>query len=160
MVVRYASELLQLAAGKDHDQVKQWHLEKPSECEDLVLIRWTSQTGAVRQHYFNVVSYIRGVDKTVSLVSAGDGYLVDKNQYNAVRCRITGLTPYGYWYYMDLLQASDAHAVIQPTFLSIDDEMASEQTAVFIEGDEAETPAGIGFFDFEFIVKLRHYGSV
>ena len=114
----------------------------------------------MRQHYFPIVSYIKGTDKAVSIVSDGDGYLVDKNQYNAVRCRLAGLTNYGYWYYMDLLQATDAHAVIQPTFLSFDDEMASEQTAVFIEADEMETPEGVGFFDFEFTIKLRHYGTL
>lgn len=160
LVVRYASEELSLVAGKNQEQSKQWHIEKPSECEDLVLIRWTSQTGATRQHYFPIASYIKGTDKSVSIVSAGDGYLVDKNQYNAILCRLTGLTQYGYWYYMDLLQASDTHAVIQMTFLHIDDEMASEQTAVFIEADEIGTPAGNGFFDFEFTVKLRHYGTL
>lgn len=160
IVVSYAANTLMIAAGKDNNEIKRWHLDKPSECADLVCVRWTSQTGAVRQHYFPIVSYIKGTDKAVSIVSAGDGYLVDKNQYNAVRCRLAGLTNYGYWYYMDLLQATDAHAIIQPTFLSFDDEMASEQTAVFIEADEMATPEGVGFFDFEFTIKLRHYGTV
>ena len=160
IVVPYAADTLMIAAGKDNNEIKRWHLDKPSECADLVCVRWTSQTGAVRQHYFPIVSYIKGTDKAVSIVSAGDGYLVDKNQYNAVLCRLAGLTNYGYWYYMDLLQATDAHAIIQPTFLSFDDEMASEQTAVFIEADEMETPEGVGFFDFEFTIKLRHYGTL
>lgn len=160
IVVSYAADTLMIAAGKDNDEIKRWHLDKPSECADLICVRWTSQTGAVRQHYFPIVSYIKGTDKAISIVSAGDGYLVDKNQYNAVRCRLAGLTNYGYWYYMDLLQATDAHAIIQPTFLSFNDEMASEQTAVFIEADEMGTPEGVGFFDFEFTIKLRHYGTV
>lgn len=158
--VNYAADLLRIAAGKDNDQIKEWPLTKTDDCIDLVCIRWTSQTGAVRQHYFPVVSYIKGSDKQVSLISAGDGYLVDKNTYNSVLCRLTGLTQYGYWYYMDLVQASDAHAIIQPTFASFNDEMASEQTAAFIDATDMATPEGVGFFNFEFIIKLRHYGTL
>ena len=30
----------------------------------------------------------------------------------------------------------------------------------FIEADEMETPEGVGFFYFEFTIKLRHYGTL
>lgn len=160
LVIPYAADTLRITAGKDLDKIKNWPLEKPSDCTDLVCIRWTSQTGAVRQHYFPIASWIKGSDKQVSLISAGDGYLVDKNRYYAVRCRLTGLTQYGYWYYMDLLHASDAHAIIQPTFSLFDDEMESEQSAAYIEATEMETPQGVGFYDFEFVLKLRHYGTL
>ena len=141
-------------------ETKTWTFDKPEQCADVVVVRWTSQTGARRQHYFPIMSFIKGSDKQVSLISAGDGYRVDKNSYNGVRCRLTGLTAYGYWYYTDLFQASDVHAVIQPTGAIWENEITSSQTAVYIEPNEAETPQGNGFYNFEFTIKMRHYGTL
>ena len=155
-----AADTLQLVAGKLGDEVKEWKLERADDCTNLVCVQWTSQTGALRRHYFPVVAFIKGSDKQVSLLSDGDGYLVDKNTYNGVRCRLDGLTQYGYWYYMDLLQASDVHAVMQVSFVSITAQLASEQSAVFVEGTEAETPQGNGFHSFEFTLRLQHYGTL
>lgn len=139
--------------------VKEWNVERPEQCADVVLCRWTSQTGSVRQHYFPIVADIYDVDKAVSLVTEGDGYLVNKDWSKGVRCRLTGLTAYGYWYYMDMLRASDLHAIIQPTYSIFSTEIASEQTAAYAEGS-METPQGTGFFNFDFTLKLRHYGQV
>ena len=139
--------------------MKEWRVERPEQCADVVLCRWTSQTGAARQHYFPIVADIYSVDKAVSLVTEGDGYLVNKDWSKGVRCRLTGLTAYGYWYYMDMLRASDLHAIIQPTYSIFSTEIASEQTAAYAEGS-METPQGPGFFAFEFTLKLRHYGQV
>lgn len=160
------SNQLVVAAGADtlqvsHDgKTKSYKLEKTDYCADLVCIRWTSQTGAVRQHFFPIVAFIKGSDKQVSILTSGDGYNVDKNTYEGVRCRLTGLTAYGYWYYMDLLQASDVHAIVKQTFSLWSTEIASEQTAAFVEANEMETPQGNGFFNFEFTLKLRHYGQI
>lgn len=160
------SNQLVVAAGADtlqvsHDgKIKAYKLDKPDYCADLVCIRWTSQTGATRQHFFPIVAFIKGSDKQVSLLTSGDGYKVDKNTFEGVRCRLTGLTAYGYWYYMDLLQASDVHAIVKQTFSLWSTEIASEQTAAFVEANEMETPQGNGFFNFEFTLKLRHYGQI
>ena len=160
------SNQLVVAAGADtltvtHDgKTKSYKLDKTDYCADLVCIRWTSQTGAVRQHFFPIVAFIKGSDKQVSILTSGDGYKVDKNTFEGVRCRLTGLTAYGYWYYMDLLQASDVHAIVKQTFSLWSTEIASEQTAAFVEANEMETPQGNGFFNFEFTLKLRHYGQV
>lgn len=160
------SNQLVVAAGTDtlqvsHDgKIKAYKLEKTDYCADLVCIRWTSQTGATRQHFFPIVAFIKGSDKQVSLLTSGDGYKVDKNTFEGVRCRLTGLTAYGYWYYMDLLQASDVHAIVKQTFSLWSTEIASEQTAAFVEANEMETPQGNGFFNFEFTLKLRHYGQI
>lgn len=160
------SNQLVVAAGADtltvtHDgKTKSYKLEKTDYCADLVCIRWTSQTGATRQHFFPIVAFIKGSDKQVSLLTSGDGYKVDKNTFEGVRCRLTGLTAYGYWYYMDLAQASDVHAIVKQTFSLWSTEIASEQTAAFVEANEMETPQGNGFFNFEFTLKLRHYGQV
>ena len=160
------SNQLVVAAGADtltvtHDgKTKSYKLDKTDYCADLVCIRWTSQTGATRQHFFPIVAFIKGSDKQVSLLTSGDGYKVDKNTFEGVRCRLTGLTAYGYWYYMDLLQASDVHAIVKQTFSLWSTEIASEQTAAYVEANEMETPQGNGFFNFEFTLKLRHYGQV
>lgn len=152
-----SADTLQLTDGS---KTKAWKLEKPSTCADLIAIRWTSLTGAVRQHFFPVTAFIDGNDKTVSLVSSGDGYEITRNAYKGVRCKIDGLTTYGYWYYMDLIQASDAHAIMMPSGSLWSTEMANAQTACYIEGNDMETPQGVGFYSFEFTVKLRHYDTV
>ena len=113
----------------------------------------------MRQHYFPVVSYINGVDEAVSLVSAGNGYKVRKDWRKGCRCRITGLTAYGFWYYMDILRASDLHAVILQTFSMFSTEIASDETAAYCEATEMEVPQGNGFYNFEFNLKLRHYDT-
>lgn len=156
IVIPYTADALKL---NNNGSVKEWKMERPEQCADVVLCRWTSQTGAVRQHYFPIVADIYNVDKAVSLVTEGDGYLVNKDWSKGVRCRLTGLTAYGYWYYMDMLRASDLHAIIQPTYSILSTEIASEQTAAYAEGS-METPQGTGFFAFEFTLKLRHYGQV
>lgn len=160
------SNQLVVAAGADtlkvsHDGVtKSYKLDKPDYCANLVCIRWTSQTGATRQHYFPITAFIKGSDKQVSILTSGDGYKVEKDTFEGLRCRLTGLTAYGYWYYMDLVQASDVHAIVKQTFSLWSTEIASEQTAAFVEADEMETPQGNGFFDFEFTLKLKHYGQI
>lgn len=157
---------LPVAAGADTLQlsdgvhVKRYKLDKPDYCADLVCIRWTSQTGAVRQHYFPILGIIEGSDKSVSLMTAGDGYKVEKNTFTTLHCRLDGLTKYGYWYYMDMALASDVHAIVKQTFSTFDVEMASEQTAAFVDVDSMETPQGNGFFSFEFELKLKHYGTL
>lgn len=158
--VRLDADILSLVAGKNHDELKDWPLAKPDKCTDLVFCRWTSKTGAVRQHYFPIVAFTKGSDKQVSIMSAGDGYMVDKNIYDGIRCRLTGLTPYGYWYYADIVQASDLHAVVPLTFTSYEDEIVSPQSSAYVEANDMETPQGNGFYNFEFTLKLRHYGTL
>lgn len=152
-VSNYA-DTLELSQGSTK---KTWRLEKPDSCTDLVCLRWTSLTGAVRQHYFPIVSFNTGSDKDVSILSAGDGYEVRRNIYNGVTCRITGLTAYGYWYYMDLLRASDVYAVIQPSSIPW---VPVTQEAAYVENKSASTPSGSGFFSFEFALKMKHYDNI
>lgn len=141
-------------------EMKVWRLDKPDTCQDLVVCRWTSLTGVVRQHFFPIVSYIKGNGEQVPLVSAGDGYEVSKSNFTAVRCRLTGLTQYGVWYYLDILQASDLHAIILPTIAQFRTEIASPMTAAFIDSDGGETSEGIGFHNFEFVINMRQYGKI
>ena len=139
---------------------KEWQLEKADYCSDIVCVRWTSMTGAVRQHFFPIVAHLRGDDKATSLVTPGDGYDVRKNATFCVRCRLTGLTSYGFWYYMDLAQASDVHAIILQTTANWATEIASAQTAAYVTDAPTETPTGNGFFNFDFTLKLRHYDTL
>lgn len=154
IVIPAAADLLDLTNGVTS---KKWRLDKPDKCTELVCIRWTSLTGAVRQHYFPIMSFNTGSDKDVSLLSPGDGYEVRRNCYNGVTCRLTGLTSYGYWYYMDLLRASDVYAVIQSTSIPW---VPVAQEAAYVEGNSASTPSGSGFFSFEFTLKMKHYDTI
>lgn len=154
------ADTLEVITGKSREERKVWKFDKPDPCQDLVVCRWTSLTGVVRQHFFPIVSYIKGNGEQVPLVSAGDGYEVSKSNFTAVRCRLTGLTPYGVWYYLDILQASDLHAIIQPTISQFRTEIASPMTAAFIDSDGGETPQGSGFSNFEFTINMRQYGKV
>lgn len=157
LTIPYAADTLRITVSPD---VKDWPLNKADDCTNLVVCRWTSQTGAVRQHFFPIVGFTKGTEATYSVVEAGNGYDVRKDWYDGIRCRLTGLTVYGYWYYMDILRASDLHAIVQPTFSSFTDEIASMETAAFCEAQEMETPQGNGFYNFEFTLKLRHYGQI
>lgn len=139
--------------------LKTWKLEKTDNCADMVCIRWKSLTGAKRQHFFPIVARTTGADKAVSLLSPADGYDVDKNAFNGVICRLTGLTKYGYWYYADLFRSSDVHSVILPTYSIFETEITNAQTAVYVEPLTTETPQGNGFYNFEFSLKLRHYDT-
>lgn len=154
------SDFIWLSDGQTN-RSRKWEFERPDGCADLVCIRWKSQTGALRQHFFPIVNFMLGSDKSVSLITGGDGYNVRKNPYEGVRCRLCSLTSYGYWYYMDLVQASEVHAVIQPTQGAVnwETEIASEITRAWVETDALETPQGIGFYNFEFTLKFRHYDS-
>ena len=143
----------------DPNYTRVWKLQKCDYCSTFVVIRWTSLTGATRQHYFPVVAFIDGVDKEVSIVEAGNGYDIRKNAFKGVKCRLTGLTPYDCWYYQDLLQASDAHAIVRPSGATWQAQITSMETAAYIEGGMDTTPEGNGFASFEFTVKLRHYDT-
>ena len=140
--------------------IKEWKLEKADYCSDIACIQWTSMTGCRRTHYFPIVSHLRGEDKAVSLVTPGDGYDVKKNATFGVRCRLTGLTAYSFWYYLDLMQASDVHAIILQTTGNFGNEMSSAQTAAYVTDGPTETPSGTGFFNFDFTLKLRHYDTL
>lgn len=157
--IAYNAETLRLQS-LDGTITKTWPLAKADYCADLVCIRWKSMTGATRQHFFNVVSFAKGVDNAVSLVSPSDGYNVTKNVYNSVVCRLDGLTPYGYWYYMDLLQSSDIHAIMTPSSGLWSTQIESENTRAHVEIDEMVSPNGNGFFTFEFTLKMVHYDTI
>ena len=133
------------------DVIKTYTLADAPACSDLLMVQWTSLTGAVRIHYFPIVSFIRGNGDKIEVESLGDGYEVQKANYTAVRCRLTGLTRWGYYYYMDLLQASD------PTACVIANGIVEDMQTVFIDGERAETPEGTGFFNFEFVANLKQY---
>lgn len=153
----------QLVVEDDKGGKRVWLYDKPSfsNCDgNIVCVRWTSQTGCVRQHYFYYAEIDKATDESVSLISEGDGYKVLKNASNGVTIRIEGLTAYGVWYYNDLLQASDVHAVFgsyaSGLFLPA---ITSEQSCVFFEGDGV-TPEGSGFFTFSAKLKFSHYDTI
>lgn len=162
VVVNNAAKYLRFASG---DANWLWELKPLSffDCQDAVVVRWTSLTGSVRQHWFPIVGYINDTDKEVSMLSAGDGYKVRKNATLGLKCRLTGLTAYDCWYYQDMIQASDAHAICLtrwrdlPPFLTA---IRSTLTACHVEGGMPQTPEGNGFFTFEFTIKMKHYDTI
>ena len=162
VLVNNSAKYLRFASG---DANWLWKLKPLSffNCQDAVVVRWTSLTGSVRQHWFPVVAYINDTDKEVSMLSAGDGYKVRKNATLGFKCRLTGLTAYDCWYYQDMIQASDAHAICLtrwrdlPPFLTA---IRSTLTACHVEGGMPQTPEGNGFFTFEFTIKMKHYDTI
>lgn len=144
-------------AYNDGIKTKQWRLTPADPCADKVLIRWMSQTGATRQHIFPLYDIERAVDGAVSLMTAGDGYRVEKNVSNGFTVRLTGLTPYSYWYYADMLQSSNVHAAIDYATANDATLMASERTAVYVEGAAMVTPSAGGLYTFEVKIKYKHY---
>ena len=139
--------------------VKRWELEVLPSCQPWALVRWVSQTGAVRQHYFPIVSFGNEDAEKVGLVSVANGFRTQKNFVKTAKCRITGLTAYGCWYYQDLLTASDVHAIVVKRGNTFNFEIESQSTAVEIAGGMKDTPEGVGFFNFEFTIKMAHYDT-
>lgn len=159
VVHAYADELV-LNLGKEDPKIaKKWEIERADVCTDLVAIRWTSLTGCVRQNYFPIVGYVNEAGEELSVIEAGNGYDIRKNVVKGIVCRLEGLTSYSCWYYQDLLMASDAHAIVKQTEANFADEMESMETACHVSGGMETSPRGVGFFDFEFTVKLRHYDT-
>ena len=162
VVVSNRAQYLRITSG---DANYDWELKRLSyfNCQDAVVVRWTSLTGSVRQHWFPVVGYVNDTDKEVSMLSAGDGYKVRKNATLGLKCRLTGLTAYDCWYYQDMMQSSDVHAICRsrwqnlPPFLTA---IQSTLTACQVEGGMPQTPDGNGFFTFEFTIKTKHYDTI
>lgn len=147
----------EILSYNDGSKTKQWRLTPADPCTEKVFICWMSQTGAVRKHLFPLYDIERAVDGAVSLMSAGDGYRVEKNVSNGFTVRLTGLTPYSYWYYADMLQSSDVHAAIDAATAGDATLMASERTAVYVEGAAMVTPSAGGLYTFEVKIKFKHY---
>jgi hypothetical protein len=61
---------------------------------------------------------------------------------------------------MDMLHATDLHAVVKPSGVLWETEISSKETAAYCEPNDGETPQGVGFYNFEFTLKLRHYDTV
>lgn len=142
----------------DGTTTKAWQLQMLDSCTDAVCVRWRSQTGAIRQHYFPIVSWINEADEELSLTNVVNAYDVRKSVSYGYRCKVSGLTAYGLWYYNDLLLSSNVHAIVMPTFSIFNTEMESESTRVYVSGSGGEVPNGAGFYDFEFSIKGRRYG--
>lgn len=160
LAVAAGADTLRLVTGDESDIVKDYKLANADYCADIVCCRWTSLTGAVRQHCFPIKAYVKGNGEQVALVSPADGYEVAKGNYNALRCRLSGLTAYGYWYYMDMLQASDLHAVVVRSIQQWETLIKLPSTAAFIDSSSVETPTGTGFFNFDFTLNMRQYDKV
>ena len=164
LVVNSAAEILRWKNFKLGIQ-RDWIFRRIdyAECTDAVVVRWQSLTGAVRQHWFPVVGYDNDTDKSLSLLSVGDGYNVHKNPTLALRCRLSGLSAYDCWYYQDMLQASNVHAIClsqlsnMPPFLTA---IQSTLTECYVEGGMPQTPEGNRFNDFEFTIKMKHYDAI
>lgn len=132
---------------------RRWHIEYPDDCLDYAVLRWTSITGATRQHAFPIFAIENSVDDAVTLASLGDGFAVTKNVSNGFVIRLTGLTAYSVWYYNDMLNANDLHATVDGSGIT------TEQTLAMVEGNTMVMPQGGGFFTFEAKIKYRHYDT-
>ena len=56
-----------------------------------------------------------------------------------------------------MLQSSDVHAAIDSTTANDATLMASERTAVYVEGAAMVTPSAGGLYTFEVKIKYKHY---
>lgn len=135
------------------DVTRTWPIDRADDCTDLVVLRWTSLTGATRQHAFPFFAIENNVEERVGLVTVGDGFKVAKNVSNGFVIRLTGLTAYSVWYYNDMMNANDLHATIDGTGIT------TEQTLAMVDGSTAVMPQGNGFFTFEAKIKYRHYDT-
>lgn len=139
---------------------KTYNMQDAADCVDLLCVQWRSLTGVLRRHYFPIVSFIRGNGDELELETIYDGYRFEKDNFTAVRCRLTGLTQWGYYYYMDLMQASEVNAMVLPNNMPLLVQMMSSPISrTYVEGQSMETPTGVGFFNFEFVCNLKQFGA-
>lgn len=136
-----------------NDGTRTWTIDRADDCTDLVVLRWTSITGATRQHAFPFFAIENNVEERVGLVTVGDGFKVAKNVSNGFTIRLSGLTACSVLYYNDMMNANDLHATIDGTGIT------TEQTLAMVEGSTAVMPQGNGFFTFEAKIKYRHYDT-
>lgn len=136
-------------------KTRSWDLVAPDNCTDIVMLRWTSQTGAVRQHIFRVAEMEGTVDAAAGIIVAGDGYRAEKNVSRGFKVRIEGLTPSSWWYYADMVLASDLHAATPEQAAMIETEFC----AAYCTDQQVVMPSGNQFVTFEANIKYRHYDS-
>lgn len=132
-----------------------WELQQVDDCTDIVMLRWTSQTGAIRKHIFRVVNLQADVEAAAQLFSNGDGYNVTKNTSRGFKVRIDGLTPSSWWYYADMVLASDLHAALPEQAA----ELETEFCAAYCVDPQMVMPSGNSFTSFEATIKRRHYDT-
>lgn len=130
-----------------------WNLEQPETCADIVMLEWTSQTGAKRRHLFYISELISQVDESARLISLHDGFKVAKNVSNGFKIRLDGLTPYSHWYYSDMILASDLKAGIPIEWINDFQEVVCTNT------NSNTVPNSKGFVTFEATIRYKHYDS-
>lgn len=153
----YSKLIYEQDAGDVNPKKKAVDLISTDTCENLVLLRWTSQTGATRQHFFYISEIDDMVDQTARLVSLHDGYKVAKNVSNGFKIFLDGLTPYSHWYYSDMIMANDLRAAVAPAWSNVNIEFSE----VLCTDVNKATPLGTrgGFLTFEATIRYKHYDS-
>lgn len=130
-----------------------WTLEHPDTCDDIVMLEWTSLTGALRRHLFHIAELDCSVDETARLLSLHDGFKVAKNVSNGFKVRLEGLTAYSHWYYYDMLLANDLKAGVPLGWINDFQEVeCAETNATTIINAQ-------GFVDFEAVIRYKHYDT-
>lgn len=130
---------------------RQWELCKTDDCADVCMLQWTSRTGAVRRHVFAVKEIETDVEDMAELMVVGDGYRAVKNTSTAFKVYIDGLTPYSWWYYADMVAASDLQCLVPEDGHYFGDGMCH---AVCVDTQKT-TPNVNGFVTFEATIKWR-----
>ena len=132
---------------------RRFQLDYADNCTELVMVAWTSQTGARRQHLFVLSELMLNADESTQLIAEHDGYKVVKNVSNGLKIRLDGLTPYSYWYYADMIMASDLKVGVAPLWTS------GFQDAYCIDNNKSVAQYQKGLMTFEATIKYKHYDS-
>lgn len=130
-----------------------WALEQPDTCDDIVMLEWTSLTGALRRHLFRIAELDCSVDETARLLSLHDGFKVAKNVSNGFKVRLEGLTAYSHWYYSDILMANDLKAGVPLGWIN------DFQEVECVETNSSTVINAQGFVDFEAVIRYKHYDT-
>lgn len=130
-----------------------WDLQFTGDCDDVCIIQWTSRTGALRRHVFYVADIEDDVDETATLSTIGDGYRAVKNTSQAFKVRVPGLTAYSWWYYADMIAASDLQCVTPGDGHWLGDGFCD----AWCLDTQKVMPSGNGFVTFEATIRWRAY---
>jgi len=70
------------------------------------LVRWVSFTGAIREHWFEVVKQKISIKNAFSLMPLDNEYIEIKGREDGITLKLDELSRYDYWYYADVANSS------------------------------------------------------
>lgn len=101
-------KLIELTMYDEDTDIVTAYRVKQLECDkQYAAVRWTSATGQLRVHTFEVVKVKTATASSYELQDIDNFYNVVKGREDGFVLRLEGLNNYDYWYYSDMIHSSE-----------------------------------------------------